>query len=365
MNDRPVGRALRLALAALAALGLGGCATAGFYLQAVQGHLGVMARARPIEAVVANPDTPADLKERLALVLRIREFASRELALPDNGSYRAYADLGRPAVVWNLFAASEFSVEARQWCFPVAGCVGYRGYFDRGAAERFAEGLRLREGLQTWVGPVPAYSTLGWFDDPVLNTFVRWPKAELARLLFHELAHQRVHLRGDTAFNESYAVAVELEGVRRWMDAQGDPAAGEAYARSLARREALFAMLLAHRSRLAALFREPIDDAAMRARRQALDTQLREAYAAFRVQWGQPAVSDRAAVPFDGFDRWFGDVPNNAQLASVALYNEHVPAFQRLLAESAGDLARFHARVEALARLPKAERLRVLAGGAR
>jgi predicted aminopeptidase len=357
-------RPLRLAggglLAVLLVGMLGGCATAGFYAQAVQGHFGVLARSRAIEDVVADPATPVDLKERLALVLRIREFASRELALPDNGSYRTYADLGRPAVVWNVFAAAEFSVDAKQWCFPIAGCVGYRGYFDRAAAERFAERARREEGLQTWVGPVPAYSTLGWFDDPVLNTFVHWPEAELAKLIFHELAHQRVYLPGDTAFNESYAVAVELEGVRRWMKQNGDPAAGEAYARSLARREAFFGLLLAHRERLAALFRQPIDDAAKRAGRRVLDEQLRAEYAAFRLAWGAAATAERAAMPFDGFDRWFGDGPNNAQLASVALYNEHVPAFQRMLEEAGGDLERFHQAVAALARLsPDARALRL------
>ena len=357
--------ALAVSLAVSLPVSLGGCSTVGFYAQAVQGHLGVLARSRPIDDVVADPSTPADLKERLALVLRLRAFASRELALPDNGSYRTYADLGRPAVVWNVFAASEFSVEAKQWCFPVAGCVGYRGYFHLAAADRFSERLRREDGLQTWVGPVPAYSTLGWFDDPVLNTFVRWPEAELARLIFHELAHQRVYLPGDTAFNESYAVAVELEGVRRWMNANGDPAAGEAYARSLERREAFFSLLLAHRGRLADLLREPIEDAARRTRRAALDERLRTDYAAFRNAWGQPASTDRPAVSFDGFDRWFGNGPNNAQLASVALYNEHVPAFQRMLQEAAGDLAVFHARVAELSAQSREQRAVRLSGGAR
>lgn len=352
-------------LAALQVGLLGGCTTVGFYAQAVQGHLGLLARSRAIEDVVADPATPADLKERLALVLRIREFASRELALPDNGSYRAYADLGRSAVVWNVFAASEFSVEAKQWCFPIAGCVGYRGYFARAAADRFAERAQHEEGLQTWVGPVPAYSTLGWFDDPVLNTFVRWPEAELARLIFHELAHQRVYLPGDTAFNESYAVAVEIEGVRRWMKAGGDPAAGAAYARTLERREAFFEILLAHRGRLAALFREPLDAAAKRKSRAGLDERLRTEYAAFRQAWGLPATADRPALPFDGFDRWFGDGPNNAQLASVALYTMHVPAFQRMLAEAGGDMAVFHASVARLALQPRDQRAVRLATGAR
>lgn len=358
-------RQLRLVLAALLAGMLGGCATVGFYAQAVQGHLGVLARSRAIDDLLVDPATPADLKERLALVLRIRAFASRELALPDNASYLSYADVGRPAVVWNVFAAPEFSVDARQWCFLVAGCVGYRGYFDRAAADRFAERARREEGLQTWVGAVPAYSTLGWFDDPVLNTFVRWPEAELARLIFHELAHQRVYAPGDTAFNESYAVAVEIEGVRRWMKANGDPAAGEAHARSLARREAFFAMLLAHRDQLATLFRQADGDDARRKGRKALDERLRAEYTAFRIAWGVPASAGRPAQPFDGFDRWFGDGPNNAQLASVALYNEHVPAFKAMIEAVGGDMARFHARVAVLARLPRDQRARELARDAR
>lgn len=338
------------------ALLLPGCATLGYYSQAVRGHLDLTWSARSIKAVLADPSTPAELRTRLDLVIRLREFASLELGLPNNGSYRSYADLGRPAAVWNLFAAAEFSVEPRQWCFPVAGCVGYRGYFDRQAADSHAGRLREREGMQTWIGAVPAYSTLGWFDDPVLSTFVHWPEAELARLIFHELAHQRVYVRDDTAFNESYAVAVELEGVRRWMQAQGDPAQAEAYARTLARREALFRMLLAHRDRLADLFRQRQDIEQKRAQRVVLDARLRAEYQAFRLEWGRVARDGAPGEPFDGFDRWFGDVPNNAQLASVAIYNEHVPAFQAMIAEAGGDMALFHTRVAALARLSKEAR---------
>jgi len=344
-----------LALASLA-LVLTGCATLGYYSQAVRGHLDLTFSARPIEEVLADPATLAELRTRLELVTRVRDFASRELHLPDNGSYRSYADLGRPAVVWNLFAAPEFSVSPRHWCFPVAGCVGYRGYFNRQAAENHAVLLRETEGLQTWIGAVPAYSTLGWFDDPVLSTFVHWPEAELARLIFHELSHQRVYVRDDTAFNESYAVAVELEGVRRWLQAEVDPVHAETYARTLARREALFSMLLAHRDRLAELFRQPLGIEQKRAQRAVLDDRLRGEYQAFRLDWGRAAQDGAPAEPFDGFDRWFGDVPNNAQLASVALYNEHVPAFQQLLARVGGDMARFHAQVAELARLPREAR---------
>jgi predicted aminopeptidase len=350
---------LRVTVALVLAIALSGCSTVGFYAQAVRGHLDVMSRARPIEQVVADPATPGALKERLALALRIREFAVTELGLPDNGSYRSYADLGRPAVVWNVFAAPEFSVEPRQWCFPVAGCVGYRGYFTRERAEASALRMREAEALQTWIGPVPAYSTLGWFDDPVLNTFAQWPEPELARLIFHELAHQVVYVRGDTAFNESYAVAVELEGVRRWLQARGQTGAAQTYARGLARREALFRILLDHRAQLAKLFASGEDRGQMRTRRVELDAALRIHYQAFRVEWGSPGQ------PFDGFDRWFGDGPNNAQLASIALYNEHVPAFQALLTQVGGDMVRFHQAVRELAALPAAARRERLAGRSR
>lgn len=347
-------RALRV-LATLGSLGaalllLPGCSTVGFYTQAVRGHFDMMSRARPINEVIADPATPDALRSRLTLALQLREFGSRELALPDNGSYTHYADIGRAAVVWNVFAAAEFSVEARKSCFPVAGCVAYRGYFDRARADAEAARLAGAEGLQTWVGPVPAYSTLGWFDDPVLSTFVHWPEEQFARLVIHELAHQVVYLRGDTTFNESYAVAVEREGVRRWLAYRGDRERAQAFARSQAWRAEFLRMLLDHRTALAALYRLPLEPAQMRERRDTMRERLREDYRAFRARW---AEND---LPFAALDRWFGDGPNNAQLASVAVYNELVPAFEALLARVGGHLAAFHAEVAALARLPKAER---------
>ena len=201
---------------------LGGCTNLGYYYQAVEGQMQIWHRSRPIKQVIDDAQTPAQIRERLELVLRVRDFASAELALPDNGSYRKYADVERPFVVWNAFAAGEFSVAPKEWCFLFAGCVGYRGYFSQAGAERFAEDLK-RQGLDVFVAGIPAYSTLGWFDDPVLNTVVRYPDAQLAQLIFHELAHQVFYVAGDTMFNESFAVAVELEGVDRWLARDGDP----------------------------------------------------------------------------------------------------------------------------------------------
>jgi predicted aminopeptidase len=194
-----------IAIAACSAL-LGGCETVGYYTQAIGGQFEISARARPIDMVIGEPGTPADLRAKLALARGIRDYASRELGLPDNGSYRRYADLGRPFVVWNVVAAEEFSTKAVESCFPVVGCVTYRGYFGEAVARAHAEALRAK-GFDAQVSGIPAYSTLGWFDDPLLSTFIRYPEAEIARIVFHELAHQVVYIKGDTVFNESFAVA--------------------------------------------------------------------------------------------------------------------------------------------------------------
>ena len=228
---QPVARAVVLALLAL----LSGCATIEYYAQAISGHLDVIRRAHPIEEQLLASDTSARLRAQLERVLALREFASRELALPDNGSYRRYADVGRPFALWNVFAAPEFSVDPKLSCFPIAGCIAYRGYYAEAYAQRYGREMRGR-GYDVFVFGVPAYSTLGWFDDPVLNTFVYYPEAELARLLFHELAHQVAYARSDTVFNESFAVTVEEEGVRRWLASHGTQAERKAFNAMQARR---------------------------------------------------------------------------------------------------------------------------------
>ncbi|MET0680944.1 MAG: aminopeptidase, partial [Burkholderiales bacterium] len=291
-----------------------------------------------------------ELRLKLERVLAIREFASRELALPDNGSYKSYADIGRPFVVWNVFAAPEFSVDPRQSCFPIAGCVGYRGYYAQASADGFGADLR-EQGFDVFVYGVVAYSTLGWFDDPVLSTFVRYPDAELARLVFHELAHQVVYVKGDTTFNESFAVAVEEEGVRRWLAKNATAAERDAYAASRARRDEFVRLVLGYRERAAKLYREPLADDAKRAGKAQLFAALGIDYGELKAkQWGG----------FAGYDRFFAGV-NNAHLASVATYEELVPAFRALLARENDDLPRFYAAVKELARLGKAERDRQLA----
>ena len=345
-------------LAVAAALALAGCAGwsdgPGFYWQSMVGHLDVMRRARPVDALIADPATDPALRARLERAREIRAFASRELGLPDNGSYTGYTDVGRPFVLWNVFATPELSLRLERWCFPVAGCVAYRGYYDRHAAERFAEGLRAR-GLEAHVGGVPAYSTLGWFDDPLLSTFIQYPEAELARLIFHELAHQLLYVSGDTPFNESFATAVEEAGVERWLAARGDAALERAYREQSARRRDFVALLRRHRERLAEVYGGSGDDDAKRADKRRVLESLVDEYGALKASWGG----------FAGYDRFFARPPSNPQLAAVGAYNDLVPAFRALLAQESGDLARFYARVRELAALPKAERdtrLRALGG---
>ena len=241
-------RSSRVALALVAAALLQGCETLGYYAQAVSGQFGLLARARPVEQWLGESATPSPLRAKLETALAIRDYASRELGLPDNASYRRYADLGRPFAVWNVIAAPEFSTKPLQSCFPVAGCVSYRGFFAREDAERHAAGLRAT-GSDVHVYGVPAYSTLGWFDDPLLSTFIRYPDTELARLVFHELAHQVVYARDDTTFNESFAVAVEETGVRRWLAAAGREAQLAGFVEAQRRKAAFIALIEAARAK--------------------------------------------------------------------------------------------------------------------
>ena len=337
---------------------LGGCGNpVEYYLQGVAGHFELVARARPLDEVVASSGD-AGLRERLSRVGAIRAFASRELGLPDNGSFTRYVDLDRPYVVWNVFAAPEFSLVPRQWCFPVAGCVAYRGYFTESDAR--AEAARLAaEGFDVHVSGVPAYSTLGWFDDPVLSTFVRWREVELARLVFHELAHQVVYVMDDTSFNESFAVAVEEAGLARWLDAQRlrpDAATLATDARRAAALRADFRVLLAGtRDEVAAIYRGTTPEAQKRQDKAAAFAALATGYSAMKARWG-------GSLPYD---RWFANGANNAGLVALGLYADRVGQFAALLAAEGGDLPRFYRRVRELAELPRDARdARLEAAGA-
>jgi len=347
--------------AALLALGLAcatsGCGTVGYYGQSVRGHPGLMWQARPVDDWLADPATDPALRKRLALAKDLRAWAVHELQLPDNASYRRYAPLDRPAAVWNVVAAPALSLTLKTWCFPVMGCVGYRGYYDRADADAEAAALRAA-GWEALVYGVPAYSTLGWTNwlggDPLLSTFIRWPDAELARMLFHEMAHQVVYVGDDTVFNESYATAVERLGVQRWLAEQGTPAAREAYAEYDGRRQQFRALTRAARADLERIYADPaLDDAAKTAAKAERWARLRADFELLkRTEWHG----------FAGYDRWFEQAAQapNAALGIQAAYDALVPAFERLFEREGRDFPRFYDAVRALAHLPKDQRAATL-----
>jgi len=341
---------VRLTTAALLACA-GGCANFGYYLQSVGGQMNVVEARQPVESVISNPLTRPELKQQLALALKLRNFASHDLALPDNESFRSYADLKRPYALWNVFATPEFSLDLHAWCFLFAGCVDYRGYFAHVEAASFADELRA-DGYDVYVAGVPTYSTLGWFDDPLLNTFINYPEPELARLIFHELAHQVVYVKDDSTFNESFAVAVELEGVRRWIAQRNDPRLAAAFERSQQQHAQFQALVADYHDQLNNLYRLHIAPDVMRARKAELFKAMQRDYEKLKVEWSG----------FAGYDRFF-ESPNNAHLASVELYTQRVPQFQRLMDKHHGDLAAFYEDVKEIAKLSKEERNRVLEAG--
>lgn len=358
--------AARIAVAGLSGALLAGCAhtgdTLGYYWQSVRGHLQIMRAAEPVDDWIARPGTAAPLRARLELAQQARAFAVSELHLPDNASYRRYADLGRRAAVWNVVAAPPDSLALHTWCFPVTGCIGYRGYFAEADAQ--AEAARLAaDGLETAVYGVPAYSTLGYTNwlggDPLLNTFIGWPEGEFVRLLFHELAHQVVYANGDTMFNESFATAVERLGVARWLAERATPQAREDYARGDARRTAFRELTRAARERLAALYAREAGSPALPAEKQQAMERFRADYAALRAQW---LATGTQPAQIAGYDRWVADA-NNAAFGAQAAYDELVPAFEALFERHGGDWPKFYAAVRALAALPPAERLRQLRAG--
>ncbi|GAB4509389.1 MAG: aminopeptidase [Sulfuricaulis sp.] len=322
-----------------------GCTSPGYYLHAVSGQIEILNKRRPMKEVLNDPATSPQTRRQLELVQRLRNFASQELRLPDNRSYRTYADLERPFVVWNVFATPELSLEPKQWCFVFAGCVSYRGYFAPDKAEKFAANLE-QDGYDVYVGGVPAYSTLGWFNDPLLNTFIHRSEADLAGLLFHELAHQVVYVSGDTAFNESFATVVELEGVKRWFERHGTAQQAETYRQKIQRRKQFTTLVLKHKSRLAEIYASNLSDTEKRTTKAKVFEELRSDYAALKKSWGGYA----------DYDKWFDQDLNNAHLTAIGMYHQHVTAFQKLLAQQGGDLAAFYISTKETANLPKNER---------
>lgn len=337
-------RTLRGGIVLALAVLLAGCADLAYYAQAVRGHGALLQAARPIPTLLADPALDPGLRALLVEAQAIRAFATRELGLPDNGSYESYADLRRPYAVWNVFAAPEFALDLEKWCF-VVGCFPYRGYYREAEAQAFAQQLRAR-GLDVEVGGVAAYSTLGIYADPLLNTFLRPGDEGTARTVFHELAHQRLFIRDDPAFNESFATAVEHEGLRRWLTATGDVASLASLARRQQRQAAFDARIEESRSRLRQLYASSVSIEEKRRAKAAIMAALADA----------TVDSPRPRPRF-----------NNAVLGAMGLYRRWVPAFEALLGSAGGDLPSFYRQAAALARLPaparKAALSRLLASG--
>jgi predicted aminopeptidase len=333
----------------LGAFSLSGCAVP-YLLQAGHGQWQLLRARAPIDQLIANESTDATLRSRLELAREARAFASGALALPDNRSYRSYSALGRDYVVWNVVAAPEFSVAPKRWWFPITGSIAYRGYFREANARRYAAELAAR-GYDTHVGGVSAYSTLGKFADPLLDTMLRYGDLQLAGTMFHELAHQLIYVPGDSEFNEAFAMSVERAGVARWLESKGRSAELAAYRERMQQQAALQHILAAGRTQLAQLYGRTLPVGELRARKQEV---LAATVAAARDYEGRAGLRT-------GYDAWFEAGLNNAHLASVATYFDCVPGFERLLAAQGGDLQAYYAQVRALARGPAAAR-RALCG---
>ncbi|PHV13199.1 aminopeptidase [Chitinimonas sp. BJB300] len=328
---------------------LSGCASMAYVGQAANGQAEVLNKARPIDELLADPATPPELRAKLAFATRVRAFAVHELNLPNNASYTRYTDLGRPYALWNIVSTLPLSLTPVESCFPIAGCLAYRGYYSQAAAHDYAQQRRVL-GEDVYEYGVPAYSTLGWFEDPLLNSTVRYDDATLVRLIFHELAHQVVYVRDDSAFNEAFATAVELEGFERWVAAEGQGDAAVRYRQAEARGTAFRGLILSARIVLEGIYSGALADADKLAAKEAVMAKLAEDYAALKEAHGG----------YIGYDSWFQPVPNNAHLVSVATYHDKVPAFRALFAQS-GSFPAFYAAAKALSQKKRAARDEALA----
>lgn len=341
----------------LVAVGTSGCASIAYYTQSAEGELAILSAREPIAQVIDSPHTSPALRHKLERVLAMRHFASAVLDLPDNQSYRSYADLHRNYVVWTVVAAPPFSLQPVTWCFPFAGCVAYRGYFQRSTAEAFARTLR-REGDDVRVHGVVAYSTLGWFADPLPSTVIDYPDFVIAGLIFHELAHQELYIENDSAFDEAFAVTVQQGGVERWLAVHGTAAQRAEYALFRQRQREFLQLVEQTRARLKRLYASGADRAIKRRDKARIFQRLREDYEQVRSHWKSGP----------NYDAWFAHTLNNASIVSVATYHRLVPAFEHLLEAEGGDFKAFYAACRRIAKLPPAERkarLQEVASGGR
>lgn len=336
---------LKAVILLLVSILLVSCETVGYYTQAARGQLAIVFGREDIQRLLREEDLTPELRKKFGKVMQIREFAEQELLLPLGENYLSYVDLEREHVVWNVFAAPEFSTDPRNWCYPIAGCVSYRGYFSELAAQRYAEQLRS-DGFDVYTGGVDAYSTLGWFEDSLLSTVISRADYQLAGLIFHELAHQLAYVPGDTTFNESFASAVEREGLRRWLLSDGQLETIEIAEVDRNRQQQFVTLVIKYRDRLTGLYEKEMTPSLMRAEKIQLQNQLRSEYERLKQEW----------QGYAGYDGWFSQSLNNAQLSTVGSYNDMVPFFNDLLEQSNGSLALFYGEVKRIAELSAVER---------
>jgi len=337
--------AVKALLLVLLSIALVSCETVGYYSQAARGQLTIVFGREDIQRLIGRQDLPADLSEKFASVMDIRLFAELELGLPVAGNYSTYVDLDREHVVWNVFAAEEFSIDPVNWCYPIAGCVAYRGYFSEQSAMRYAAQLE-EDGFDVYTGGVDAYSTLGWFEDSLLSTVLNRADYQLAGLIFHELAHQLVYVPGDTTFNESFATAVEREGVRRWLARNNEASSIDAALLNYDRQQEFVDLVSDYRDRFKTLYQEDLNEVSMRSRKLELQEALRGEYVSLKRQW----------QGYGGYDAWFSRSLNNAQLSTVASYNDLLPFFRAVFEQSNEDFSLFYDEVSRIADLSKQQR---------
>ena len=328
---------------------LWGCQTIHYYSQAIEGQCRILLKRQPISEIFADSESTQILRERLIFMLKVRDFAENELQLPVNNHYLTYVDLKRPFVLWNVFAAPEFSLTPKTWCYPVAGCAAYRGYFAETDAQQYADRLS-KQGYDVYVGGVTAYSTLGWFDDPVLSTFIRFSEARTAALIFHELAHQILYVKDDTAFNESFATLVEQEGLRRWQHASGSERIYTEYLRQHRRREQFVQLIMHYRQRLELLYQTDLTPSEKRVRKTTIFSELRNEFNHLKTN----------QIELSAYDAWMSQSLNNAKIGSVVAYHDFLPAFQKMLTQNMGEMNQFFEACRQLTQKNKDERHQVL-----
>jgi len=324
---------------------LSACSSLSYYQQAIGGQIELLQKRKPISTVVKDPDVDPVTRARLLLLQQARVFAVNDLMLPDNDSYKDYADLGRPYAMWSVFVTPAYSLQPRQWCYPLLGCVSYRSYFSRVQAQAYADSMES-SGNDVYIAGVPAYSTLGWFDDPVLNTMMHWQDYDLVGTLFHELAHQKFYIKDETIFNESLAKAIEQEGLRRWMDAQKDASQFKQYLLESEREKEFIELVLATRKELQSLYQSELPKKEMFKAKMQVFRSMRAAYLQLRQRWGG----------YDIYDHWMLSGVNNAKVQSIATYYNYVPAFMRMLTQQQGNIEKFYLAIDAVMEMTAEER---------